>query len=87
MIVPERWLRSFCDPAIDAEALAHELTMAGIEVESCTPFAPPSAGVVVAQVLAVEKTPASGQADGVQRGRRQRTGSSCLRCAETCAPG
>src|SRR5262249_35062284 len=57
MIVPERWLRSFCNPAIDAEALAHELTMSGIEVESCTPVAPPSAGVVVAQVLAVEKHP------------------------------
>ncbi|HTN27097.1 MAG TPA: phenylalanine--tRNA ligase subunit beta [Burkholderiales bacterium] len=57
MIVPERWLRSFCDPAIDADALAHALTMAGIEVESCTPVAPPSAGVVVAQVLAVEKHP------------------------------
>ena len=57
MIVPERWLRSFCDPAIDAEVLAHELTMGGIEVESCAPFAPPGAGVVVAQVLEVERHP------------------------------
>ena len=57
MIVPERWLRSFCDPAIDAEALAHQLTMAGIEVESCAPAAPAGTGVVAAQVLAVEKHP------------------------------
>src|SRR5688572_802209 len=57
MIVPEHWLRSFCDPASDAEMLAHRLTMAGIEVESCTPAAPPSAGVVVAEVLGVEKHP------------------------------
>jgi phenylalanyl-tRNA synthetase beta chain len=57
MNVPERWLRSFCDPAIDAGALAHALTMAGIEVESSTPVAPPGAGVVVAQVLEVQKHP------------------------------
>ena len=57
MNVPERWLRSFCDPALDAEALAHELTMGGIEVEACVPVAPSSAGVVVAQVLGVEKHP------------------------------
>jgi phenylalanyl-tRNA synthetase beta chain len=57
MIVPEHWLRSFCDPAIDAETLAHQLTMAGIEVESCAPAAPPSTGIVVAQVLGVQKHP------------------------------
>ena len=57
MIVPERWLRSFCDPALDAEALAQQLTMAGLEVESCTPVAPPGSGVLVAQVLSVDKHP------------------------------
>ena len=57
MIVPERWLRSFCDPALDAEVLAQQLTMAGLEVESCAPVAPPGSGVVVAQVLSVDKHP------------------------------
>ena len=57
MIVPEHWLRSFCDPALDAEALAHLLTMAGLEVESCRPVAPACSGVVVAQVLSVDRHP------------------------------
>ena len=57
MNIPERWLRSYCDPALDAEALAHALTMGGIEVESCAPVAALSEGVVVAQVLGVEKHP------------------------------
>jgi phenylalanyl-tRNA synthetase beta chain len=53
----ESWLRSFADPLLDAEEIAHRLTMAGIEVESCTPVAPPCSGVLVAQVLSVEKHP------------------------------
>ena len=57
MIVPERWLRSFCDPALDAEALAQQLTMAGLEVESCAPVAPPGSGVLVAQLFSVDKHP------------------------------
>ena len=39
MIVPEHWLRSFCDPPLGAEALAHGLTMAGLEVEALRPLA------------------------------------------------
>ncbi|OGA21704.1 MAG: phenylalanine--tRNA ligase subunit beta [Betaproteobacteria bacterium RIFCSPLOWO2_02_FULL_67_19] len=57
MIVPEHWLRSFCNPREDAEALAHGLTMAGLEVESCHPVAPACSGVVAAQVLSVERHP------------------------------
>ena len=57
MIVPERWLRSFCDPPLAAGELAHLLTMSGLEVESCEPVAPAWAGVLVAQVLSVEKHP------------------------------
>ncbi|TAN50363.1 MAG: phenylalanine--tRNA ligase subunit beta, partial [Betaproteobacteria bacterium] len=57
MIVPEHWLRSFCDPREDAAALAHGLTMAGLEVESCHPVAPACSGVVAAQVLSVERHP------------------------------
>lgn len=57
MIVPEHWLRSFCDPALDAEALAHGLTMVGLEVESCEPVAPVCRGVVVGHVLQVDRHP------------------------------
>ena len=57
MIVPEYWLRSFCNPALGAEEVAHLLTMAGIEVESCERAAPACTGVVVAQVLSVVQHP------------------------------
>jgi phenylalanyl-tRNA synthetase beta chain len=57
MIIPERWLRSFCDPPLAADELAQALTMAGIEVEASAAAAPPSSGVVVAQVISVEKHP------------------------------
>ncbi|MGW8270992.1 MAG: YtpR family tRNA-binding protein, partial [Burkholderiales bacterium] len=57
MRVPERWLRSMANPAEDAAALAHLLTMSGLEVESCEPVAPPFTGVVVAAVRAVHKHP------------------------------
>jgi len=53
----ERWLRAYADPAMSSDALAHALTMAGLEVEERTPAAPPFQGVVVAHVLAVERHP------------------------------
>jgi phenylalanyl-tRNA synthetase beta chain len=57
MNVPERWLRSFCDPRLKTEQLAHRLTMAGLEVESCAPVAPAFRGVVVGEILHVERHP------------------------------
>ena len=57
MQFPESWLREFCDPPISTAELAERLTMAGLEVESTRPVAPPFHGVVVAKVLAVEKHP------------------------------
>jgi phenylalanyl-tRNA synthetase beta chain len=53
----EQWLRTLVNPALDAEALAHELTMAGLEVEEVAPAAPEFTGVVVAEVLAVAPHP------------------------------
>lgn len=53
----ENWLREFVDPVLDAAELARVLTMAGLEVEALQSVAPPFSGVVVAQVLAVEKHP------------------------------
>ncbi|MGH8712369.1 MAG: phenylalanine--tRNA ligase subunit beta, partial [Casimicrobiaceae bacterium] len=53
----EHWLRTLADPPLGSEALAEALTMAGIEVESRSPVAPPFSGVVVGKVLAVERHP------------------------------
>ncbi|MGE0801689.1 MAG: phenylalanine--tRNA ligase subunit beta [Lautropia sp.] len=58
MRIPERWLRAYCDPAIDSATLAQRLTMGGLEVEEQRPYAPPFAGVVVARVLEVARHPA-----------------------------
>jgi len=57
MKFPERWLRSFVDPAFSTADLAHLLTMAGLEVESIEPVAPPFDKVVVALVTEVAKHP------------------------------
>jgi phenylalanyl-tRNA synthetase beta chain len=53
----ESWLRSLVNPSLDSEALAHLLTMAGLEVEEARPVAPPFENVVVARVLSTEKHP------------------------------
>ncbi|MBS0423154.1 MAG: phenylalanine--tRNA ligase subunit beta [Proteobacteria bacterium] len=53
----ENWLRSFVNPSLSSDELAHALTMAGIEVESIEPVAAVFDKVVVAEVLAVEKHP------------------------------
>lgn len=57
MLFPESWLRSYVNPDIDTEALAHRLTMAGLEVEETNTVAPAFSGVVVAQILEVEPHP------------------------------
>src|SRR5512146_2911286 len=53
----ERWLRSFVNPPLGADDLAHLLTMSGLEVESSVAAAPPFSGVVVAEVIDVAKHP------------------------------
>ncbi len=57
MQFPESWLRTLVNPQISTADLAHRLTMAGLEVESIQPAAPPFSGVVVAEVLSVEPHP------------------------------
>ena len=57
MQLSESWLRSFVDPALTTDELAHELTMRGLEVEDVHPVAPPFAGIVVGEVLEVAKHP------------------------------
>lgn len=57
MQFPESWLRTFVDPDLDTDALAHALTMAGLEVEETVPAAPPFSNVVVAQIISVDPHP------------------------------
>lgn len=57
MLIPESWLRSYCNPTLDTDQLAHALTMAGLEVESVRRGAPPFTRVVVGEIVAREKHP------------------------------
>ncbi len=53
----EAWLREWVHPATGTEELVHQLTMAGLEVDSVEPAAPPFSGVVVGEVLSVRAHP------------------------------
>ena len=57
MQFPESWLRTFVDPQLTTDELSHALTMAGLEVESLRPAAPPTSKIVVGRVLEVIKHP------------------------------
>ncbi|HWX67331.1 MAG TPA: phenylalanine--tRNA ligase subunit beta [Rhodanobacter sp.] len=59
----ENWLRELVEIKADRAALAHALTMAGLEVEELTPLGDDLAGVVVAEIVAAEKHP---EADRLQ---------------------
>jgi phenylalanyl-tRNA synthetase beta chain len=51
MKISEQWLREWVDPDVDTQELVEQLTMAGLEVDSVEPCAPPLDGVVVGYVL------------------------------------
>lgn len=53
----ESWLRSFCNPSLTTDELAHALTMAGLEAEEVTPAAPPFTKIVVGEIVTREKHP------------------------------
>jgi len=55
--IPEHWLRDFVPIRLKTEKLAELLTMSGLEVESCAPVSPPFKGVVVGEILAIERHP------------------------------
>ncbi|MEO6025197.1 MAG: phenylalanine--tRNA ligase subunit beta [Burkholderiales bacterium] len=57
MKLSENWLRTWVNPAFDSVALAHLLTMGGLEVESIETLKPAFRGVVVAQVRDVQLHP------------------------------
>ena len=53
----EAWLREWVEITDTAESLAHDLTMAGLEVDSIEAAAPDFEGVVVAEITAVDPHP------------------------------
>ena len=57
MLFPESWLRTFVDPKMSTDELAHALTMAGLEVEGLKKAAPPTSKIVVGKVLEVAPHP------------------------------
>ncbi len=57
MKLSENWLRTFVNPPLSTEELAHALTMGGVEVELIEPVAPPFDQVVVGEVMKVDRHP------------------------------
>ena len=57
MKIAESWLREWVNPDLDTTSLGHRLTMAGHEVDSIDQEGAGLEGVVIAEVLEVEKHP------------------------------
>ncbi len=53
----ESWLREWVNPALSRDELCDKLTMSGFEVEECAPIAGSFTGVVIGEVIQVEKHP------------------------------
>jgi phenylalanyl-tRNA synthetase beta chain len=53
----ESWLRQYVNPPLNSDALAHAMTMLGLEVEEQHSVAPAFTKTVVAQILSVEQHP------------------------------
>jgi phenylalanyl-tRNA synthetase beta chain len=53
----EQWLREWVSPALSTTELAHQITMAGLEVDAIDSVAEVFSGVVVAQILSAEQHP------------------------------
>ncbi len=53
----EAWLREWVDPDINTDALVHQITMAGLEVDAVEPAVPPFSGVVVAEIKQCQPHP------------------------------
>ena len=57
MNISEQWLREWVSPDLTSEELAHQITMAGLEVDAVQPVAGIFSGVVVAEILSAEPHP------------------------------
>ena len=53
----EQWLREWVSPQLDTQAIADQITMAGLEVDAVEPVAAAFSGVVVAEVISKDKHP------------------------------
>ncbi|MBC3767316.1 phenylalanine--tRNA ligase subunit beta [Neptunicella marina] len=47
----EKWLREWVNPAVSSDELAHQITMAGLEVDAVEPVAGEFSGVVIGEVV------------------------------------
>ena len=70
MLVPLKWLKEFVDYPVDAQKLAHDLTMGGLEVDGVIERHTGLNKVVVAKVTGVETPSGRGQAPPGPGGRR-----------------
>ena len=57
MKISESWLREWVNPDMNSEALAHQLTMLGLEVDAVEPVAGSLDEIVVGEVIAIEPHP------------------------------
>ncbi len=57
MKINYRWLKTWVDTDLDAQAVAERFTLAGLEVDECVPVAPPLDGVVVGEIIDVQPHP------------------------------
>jgi len=57
MKVSEQWLREWVSPDLSTAELAHQITMAGLEVDGVEAVAGEFSGVVVAEIVAIEGHP------------------------------
>ena len=57
MKVSEQWLREWVNPDLSTAELAHQITMAGLEVDGVEAVAGEFSGVVVAEIVALEGHP------------------------------
>jgi len=59
MKISETWLRTYVNPALSTEELVAQITMVGLEVDAVEPVAAEFSGVVVGEVIEMEKHPAA----------------------------
>ena len=53
----EQWLREWVNPQLSTQELAHQITMAGLEVDAIEPVAGEFSGVIVGEILSAEQHP------------------------------
>ncbi len=53
MKISEQWLREWISPALNVQALAERLTLAGLEVSGVTPVAAPLKNIVVGEIISI----------------------------------